>query len=243
MRSSTHGTRKSAACAPRERSARDRASGDHVGGYTLPTFPFRVPPELEGGTARGRYPVVIVGGGLCGLTIACDLATRGVRTVLLDDDNTVGVRGAASRGIVYVRKSLEVFRRLGIFERIRDKGARWSVGRTLVDDEIVYEFDLDPVTQSEQPPFINLQQFYLEGFLVERLAELGRTDVRWSSKVTRATTSSDGATLQVSTPAGAYSVDADWVIDASGLASAIRDGFGLDTHSARSTTDRWCITD
>jgi 3-(3-hydroxy-phenyl)propionate hydroxylase len=38
-----------------------------------------------------------------------------VPAVLLDEDNTVGVKGAASRGICYTQKSLEIFQRLGIY--------------------------------------------------------------------------------------------------------------------------------
>ena len=66
-----------------------------TGGYELPVYPFVPPPDLAGG--RRRYPIVIVGGGLSGLTLACDLAGRGVDSVLLDEDDTIGVRGASSR--------------------------------------------------------------------------------------------------------------------------------------------------
>lgn len=213
------------------------------GGYVLPRYPFVEPPELSGRGSQGHYPVVIVGAGLCGLTMACDLASRGIEAVVLDDDDTVGVRGASSRGIVYARKSLEVFRRLGIWERIRDKGVQWFVGRTLVDSEVIYEFDMTAVTASEQPAFVNLQQFYVESFLVDRITELGRTQLRWRNRVLRAVQNDAGVVLEVDTPAGRYELAADWVIDASGLASAVRDGFGLETHAAKSTEDRWCITD
>ena len=219
------------------------ANNASTGGYTLPTYPFRVPPEIEARAERRRYPVVIVGAGLAGLTLACDLATRGINTVVLDEDDTIGVRGASSRGIVYARKSLEVFRRLGIFDRIRAKGARWFVGRTLVNDDIVYEFDMSTVTSSEQPAFLNLQQFYIEWFLVDRIEALGRTDLRWKNRVVRAVQAADHVKVDVETPAGPYTLEAEWLIDASGLASAIREGFGLDTHSSKSTEDRWCITD
>ena len=70
--------------------------------------------------------MVIAGGGLAGLTLACDLALRGVRAVVLDEDDTVGVKGASSRGICYAHKSLEICERLGIYERIREKGITWS---------------------------------------------------------------------------------------------------------------------
>ena len=81
-------------------------------GYDLPVFPWRRAPEQDG--VATRHPVVVVGGGLVGLTAACDLATRGIAVVLLDEDDTVGVRGASSRGICYAQRSLEIFERLGI---------------------------------------------------------------------------------------------------------------------------------
>ena len=212
-----------------------------TGGYELPVYPFVPPPELAGGPRR-RYPIVIAGGGLPGLTLGCDLAQRGVDCILLDEDDTVGVRGASSRGIVYAQKTLEIFARLGTFERVKDKGVTWSVGKTLAGDDVVYSFNLQLESASEQPPFINLQQFYIEWFLADRIRELERCDVRWRTRVVQVEQSSDCVTIQVETPAGGYSLEADWLIDATGVNSTIRSGFGLDTHSARSA-DRWCITD
>jgi len=51
-------------------------------GYALPEYPFAVPPDLSTGQVH-RYPVVIVGGGITGLTLACSLARLGVKAVLL----------------------------------------------------------------------------------------------------------------------------------------------------------------
>ena len=80
-------------------------------GYTLPEYPFVSPPELQTGQTL-RHAVVIVGGGITGLTLACSLANQGIKAILLDEDNTVGVKGASSRGICYTQKSLEIFDRL-----------------------------------------------------------------------------------------------------------------------------------
>ncbi len=211
------------------------------GKYELPVYPFRAPPELSGGGMR-RYPVVIVGGGLSGLTLACDLAERGVQCVLLDEDDTVGVRGASSRGICYAQKSLEVFARLGTYPRIAAKGITWSVGRTMAGEDEVYSFNLQLESHSVQPPFINLQQFYVEWFLVDRINELTACDLRWKNRVVACTQDADCVTLEVETPAGRYGLEADWVVDATGVHSPIREGFGLATHPSRSA-DRWCITD
>ncbi len=210
-------------------------------GYSLPEYPFQTPPEIALGKKQ-RYPVVIVGGGLAGLAAACDLANRGVRTILLDDDNTIGVRGLASRGITYAQKSLEIFDRLGIYHRVKAKGVEWSHGKTLADKDVVYSFDLAATNLSKQPPFINIQQFYIEWFLVDRIYELGLTELRWNNNVVGVKELSDGVRLEVETPAGKYRLEADWVLDASGVNSPIRQGLKLPVHPARGQ-DRWCISD
>ena len=73
---------------------------------------------------------MIVDGGLAGLSLASGLNQYGVKAVLLDEDNLVGVKGASSRGICYAQKTLKIFKRLGIYERIAAKGVQWSAGRT-----------------------------------------------------------------------------------------------------------------
>jgi len=210
-------------------------------GYTLPEYGFRRPPELDG-TPPKRYPLVIVGAGLAGLTLATDLASRGVRCVVLDEDNTVGVRGASSRGIVYVQRTLEVMARLGLYERIAAKGVRWSVGRTLAGDDELYHFDAMAQSVSMQPPFVNLQQFYVEWFLVDRIVELGLTELRWCSQVVGVRNGADGVSLDVQTPEGRYTIEADWVVDAEGVNSFVRRELNLAEHTERGQ-DRWCITD
>ncbi len=218
--------------------------------YELPTFAYETPPELRGGTApepganpaRARYPLVIVGGGLAGLTLAADLASRGVRCVLIDEDDTVGVRGASSRGIAYVQRTLEIMARIGTFDRIAAKGTTWSVGRVLAGEEMLYRFDYEPESVSRQPTFVNLQQFYMEWFLVDRIVELGLTDLRWKQRVVGVANHDDHVQLTIDSPDGRYTLQADWVVDAEGVNSFVRQALGLAEHTERGQ-DRWCITD
>ncbi len=213
-------------------------------GYVLPEYEFVPPPELKS-EARVRHPIVIVGGGITGLTLACSLARLGVKAVLIDEDNTVGVKGASSRGICYTQKSLEIFQRLGIFERIAAKGTQWSVGRTFAGDDEVYNFDLRQQGNfhlSSQPPFINIQQFYIEAFLVDRVQELGAVELRWQNRLTAFEQTADAATLTVETPAGSYRIEAEHVIDATGSNSPLRKWLNVPFDSRRGD-DRWCIAD
>ena len=215
-----------------------------MSGYALPEYPFVEPPEIRSG-AISHHPIVIVGGGLAGLTLACSLARYGVAAVLLDEDNTVGVKGASSRGICYTQKSLEIFQRLGIYDQIAAKGIQWSVGRTFAGKDEVYSFDLrqqSGYNLSSQPPFINIQQFYIEGYLVDRIRELGHVQLRWNNRVTAFEQNNEGATLAVSTPAGEYRMRADYVIDATGSHSPFRAWVGA-TVTAKKGDDRWCIAD
>ncbi len=214
--------------------------------YDLPRYPFTPPPEIATpAKAPTRYPVVIVGGGITGLTLACALARLGVAAVLLDEDDTVGVKGASSRGICYTQKSLEIFHKLGIYERIAAKGIQWSVGRTFAGVDEVYSFDLREqgnFNLSQQPPFINIQQFYIEGFLVDRIQDLGHIDIRWKTRVTGFTQNDQGAVLSLQTPAGNYALVADHVIDATGTHSPFHHWTGATVHTKKGD-DRWCIAD
>ena len=213
-------------------------------GYALPEYPFLAPPDI-GAKQLVHHPIVVVGGGLAGLSFACALAVHGVKCVLLDEDNSVGVKGASSRGICYTQKSLEFFHRLGIYERVAAKGIQWSVGRTFAGDDEVYSFDLrsqSAYSLSRQPPFINIQQFYVEGFLVERIMQLGKTDLRWKNRLIGFEQNQDFATLRVQTPAGDYALRASHVIDATGSASPLRQWLDVPFKAKRGD-DRWCIAD
>ncbi len=217
-------------------------------GYRLPEYPFVEPPELRSGDVV-RHPVVIVGAGISGLTLACALAQQGIHAILLDEDNSVGVKGASSRGICYTQKSLEIFERLGVYDRIAGKGIQWSIGRTFAGHDEIYSFDLRQQSNfqlSDQPPFINIQQFYIEGFLVERIHALCQdnpcVDLRWSSRVVAFEQDEGYATLTVQTPAGSYHVQADHVVDASGSHTPFHQWCGA-TMQAKRGDDRWCIAD
>ncbi|WP_395319080.1 FAD-dependent oxidoreductase [Variovorax sp. UC74_104] len=189
--------------------------------------------------APARHPVVIVGAGPVGLTLAIDLALRQVPVVLLDNDNTLS---SGSRAICFAKRTLEVFDRLGCGDRMVDKGVSWNVGKVFFHDEQVYRFDLLPEPGHERPAFINLQQYYVEGYLVERAAALPLIDLRWNNKVTGIEQGDDGAVLTVETPEGEYRLQADYVAACDGSRSNTRQMLGLEA-KGRVFRDRFLIAD
>ncbi|MBP6339304.1 MAG: FAD-dependent oxidoreductase, partial [Vitreoscilla sp.] len=149
--------------------------------YTYPKYEYRKPPELSGTTPQ-RHPVVVVGAGPVGLSAAIEMAQRGVPVLLLDDDDTVSI---GSRGVCYAKRALEVLDRQGCGQAMVDKGVTWNVGRTFFDTTEVFNFNLLPEAGHERPGMINLQQYYLEEFMVNRVAELPNIDLRWKHKVAK----------------------------------------------------------
>lgn len=219
----------------------DKAKGWTPDGYILPRYQRWEMPHGHGDEIE-QLGIVIVGGGLAGLTLAALLGLRGIKVTLLDDDDTIGVKGASSRGMVWTQKSLEIFDKIGVAKRMQEKGVVWSVGRTLSGNETVFTFDRSGETPSLQPAFVNLQQFYVEWYLVDRIEELDTVEIRWGNAVTDLVPDGDGATLTVAAPNDEYRVAADWVIDATGADSPLREPMGRTVDVAEHV-DNWCICD
>jgi len=206
--------------------------------YTWPRYATRRAPELGARETR-RVPLVIVGAGPVGLAAAIDAALRGLPVIVLDDDNTVSV---GSRGVCYAKRTLEIFDRLGIGQRVVDKGVTWNVGRTFHGEREVFSFNLLPEAGHQRPGMVNLQQYHLEQYLVERAQQLDAIDLRWQHKLTHVTPGSDGVTLQIDTADGPYTLHADWLVAADGTRSTVRRQMGLDVEG-KVFQDRFLIAD
>jgi 3-(3-hydroxy-phenyl)propionate hydroxylase len=206
--------------------------------YTWPRYAYRRAPELGQSSVR-RVPLVVVGAGPVGLSAAIDAALRGLPVVLLDEDDTVSV---GSRGVCYAKRTLEIFDRLGVGDAVVDKGVTWNVGRTFHRNSEVFSFNLLPEAGHHRPGMVNLQQYHLEQSLVERAAGLPAIDLRWRHKVVAVTPGDAGATIDVETADGRYTLQCDWLIVADGARSPIRRALGLDIEG-KVFQDRFLIAD
>ncbi len=62
-----------------------------------------------------------------------------------------------------------------------EKGVTWQVGRTFHRDREVFRFDLLPEDGHKMPAFVNLQQYWVEEYLVDRAVEMG-VELRWKNR-------------------------------------------------------------
>lgn len=214
-----------------------RAHGEGID-YQTVSFDYERSPDQDA-AAPVRHPVVVVGAGPVGMSLAIDLAQQGVRVVLLDNDHKLSV---GSRAICFAKRTLEIFDRLGCGDRMVAKGVSWNVGKVFFRNEQIYGFNLLPESGHERPAFINLQQYYAEGYLAERIAELPLIDLRWRQAVTAVRPAADHVELTVDTPEGLYTLQAGYLIACDGSRSPVRRMIGQESHG-RVFRDRFLIAD
>lgn len=186
-----------------------------------------------------RFPVLVVGAGPSGLAAAIDLAQSGIKVCVVEArDGT----GSGSRAVCYSRRTLEVLDRLGFAHRCTEKGVSWDVGRTFFQDREVFRFNLSPEQGYQFPGMVNLQQFYLEQFAVERARSIPTLDLRLSTRVTSVEPMADGVRVLTTSPEGPSEIGAEYVIAADGVRSTTRSQLGLAT-TGQVFSDRFLIAD
>src|ERR1051326_9009704 len=193
-------------------------------------FGYRRHPDQDRSAGNpAEHPVIVVSAGPVGLSLAIDLAQRGQSVVLLDDADRIG---EGSRAICFSKRSLEYWDRLGVAQRMVDKGVVWSVGKIFHGADQLYQFNLLPEQGHKMPAFINLQQFYAEAYLVDRAAQLPGIDLRWRNKVVSLEQRNDQAVLTIETPDGPYRMAARYVVACDGARSSLRRLVGADFRGA-----------
>ena len=199
-----------------------------VGAFHYTRFAPRL-PVLADGVEVQRHPVVIAGGGPVGMALALGLANHGVRSVILEADDTVCV---GSRAACISRRSLEIVERLGALPAFLAKGLPWSAGTSYYQTTEVFRFEMPTHAQQKLPPMINLEQYYIEQYLLDEImrrnaAQPGLIDIRWGTELTGFTQDDSGATLHARNALGAYTLQADWLAACDGGQSFVRKSLNL----------------
>jgi 3-(3-hydroxy-phenyl)propionate hydroxylase len=208
-------------------------------------YPYRVfeawLPNNDRGLAEPCEPerIVIVGCGPVGLTTALELARHGVASIVLESELQVS---EGSRAIVFTRRSMEIMQQVGIARRVTDACLPWRFGNSYFRGQRVYRMQAAHSEHERFFPMNNLQQQYVEEYLLDACSAQPLIEVRWGNRLSALEQHDDHVVLSIDTPAGLYDLQASWVVAADGARSSIRSHIGLKMHGA-SYEGRFVIAD
>ena len=185
--------------------------------YRYRIHPYRPVAALPGDRAPAR--TVIVGAGPIGLLTAIELARFGAASIVLEQDLQVS---HGSRAIVLTRRSLEILQQAGVEQRFLEKGLPWSFGRSYYRGREVYRMVMPHDANDRFLPGLNLQQQYIEEYLVDACESSPLIDMRWGQKVIGISPTDEAVRLQIDSPEGESELSAEWVIAADGGRSTLR---------------------
>jgi 2-polyprenyl-6-methoxyphenol hydroxylase-like FAD-dependent oxidoreductase len=175
-------------------------------------------------TRSSSTAVLICGAGAAGLTLAIDLARRGVDFVLIDKA-PAPFQGSRGKGIQ--PRSLEVFDDLGVLAPILALGAPYPPVRTHAATGFVDTPLAEGAAPTPAEPYATpwmLPQFLTEGVLRDRLAALGHAPC-YGAELAGLSQDADGVDAVL---AGGETVRARWLVGADGGRSFVRHALAVD---------------
>ncbi|MEE6136918.1 bifunctional 3-(3-hydroxy-phenyl)propionate/3-hydroxycinnamic acid hydroxylase [Mycobacterium sp. 050128] len=190
-------------------------------------------------TPGHNVDVVVVGAGPVGLTLANILGLQGVRTLLVDERDTLI---DYPRGVGLDDESLRTFQSIGLVDRVLPH---------TVPNQILRFFDGNRRVLAEMaPPDARFGWPKRNGFVqplvdAELLAGLDRFDcveVRWSRPMTGCREAGDGVTVELGGEGEDATVRARFVVGCDGGRSMTRRMMGVSFDGTTSST-RWLVVD
>lgn len=219
-----------------------------AGIQTAPGFRFiiRVDPLMTdtGRTGNLRTPVLIVGGGMVGLSLAVELGTRSVDCIIINDGAT---EAAHPQGNSLNSRTMEHYRRLGLADQVRAAGlppdhptdvvyitrfAGWELARLPMPSsaEKLRDRTNSEHTKLTPEPLHRANFFYIETILKQRAEALASVDVRFGWRLLEFEQHEGSVTALVEhvIDGSRHSIACDWLVGCDGAHSTVRQALGID---------------
>lgn len=192
-------------------------------------------------SGRATPQVIVAGAGPVGLTLALDLARRGVRSVLIERKHEPAQLPKMERSNA---RTMELFRRLGLADQIRAVGLPSDVPMDvyittrMIDEPILHlpypspdqARELSRARQDGSLPLESQQlvsQYCLEPLLKSVADAEPLIDVRFDTELSGFTQDADGVTARLRTDAGEETLRAAYLVGCDGGASTVRKTLGI----------------
>ena len=191
--------------------------------------------------AANTTEVLVIGAGPVGLTLAVDLGRRGVRCTLIERKPAPEFLPKMERCNA---RTMEIFRRMGLSERIRASGLRADVP---MDVYVVLAMNEPPLLRLPYPsvsesrariaactdgsmplePYQLISQYTLEPLLKSIAESLPTVTVRYGCEFLELTQDASGVTAVVHDAAQPEAIRAAFVVGCDGGGSAVRKQLGI----------------
>ena len=197
-----------------------------------------------GKSAEFSTPVLIVGGGMVGLSLAVELGTRGVDCIIVNEGATAATH---PQGNSLNSRTMEHYRRLGLADQVRAAGlppdhptdvvyvtrfAGWELARLSMPSsaEKLRDRTHSEHTKLTPEPLHRANFFYIETILKQRAEALASVDVRFGWRLLEFEQHEGSVTAHIEQVAdGArHTVNCDWLVGCDGARSTVRQALGID---------------
>jgi 3-(3-hydroxy-phenyl)propionate hydroxylase len=183
--------------------------------------------------------ILIIGAGPVGLTLANELARRGLRPYIID--KAASIREVSKALILHVRTQ-EALSRLGILSQAQAEAHPLTEVVVNAYGKFVGSWDLDDIDSPFPHPLI-LGQHRTQHLLLQALEERGCA-VAWNTEATALEAQSDGAVATLQGPGlGQMRVRARYVIGCEGSNSLVRKTAGFTFEGERYTGEQFIQAD
>jgi 2-octaprenyl-6-methoxyphenol hydroxylase len=175
-----------------------------------------------------NYDVVIVGGGISGLTLACGLRSSGLRIVVVEAQQQ---QQATQRSRAYALSPMtsKIFRDLGLWEQIGPKISHFS--RVLLSDaDYPHRVEFCPKDLGEAAVYYCGEHKVLMAALQQRLATAANITCWYETQVVEVRYGVQTAEVVLESSQGQQRLQAKLVVAADGMNSQIRQQAGIETN-------------
>lgn len=188
-------------------------------------------------------PILIVGGGPVGMTIANDLARRGVRSILVERNPTTTSHPKMD---ITNGRSMELFRRVGLVDALRAVAVAEShpfdvswitslsgfeLHRFKYPSVVEHRAQIRMINDGTQPrePGMRVSQVEIEPVLKRAIDQAPNVDVRFGVEFMSLREGDDGviATVQDNAARQTYEIACSWLVGCDGGGSRVRDAIGI----------------
>lgn len=197
-----------------------------------------------GSPEQSHAPVLIIGGGMVGLTLAVELGSRGIDCIIVNDG---AAEASHPQGNTLNARTMEHYRRLGLADQIRSAGlpsdhatdvvyvtrfAGWELARLAMPSSAAQLHDRPNSEHAKltPEPLHRANFFYIETILKQRAEALDSVDVRFGWRLLEFEQDEGSVTAQIEHVADGsrQTINCDWLVGCDGARSTVRQALGIE---------------